>query len=164
MFTPAVVYYTTAPPVVRYKPPQFQPKPGQPHLYVVCDSASRRAPLYVGETGKSKSYDAIERVRRHFLTGQANTLNRIYKNLDAIDALIPEEVIVYFFPLSFEFEIPELRQSLEAYVIRETIHEQRIQDTRFCVTKYSSPVHNFSDAAKSILGLVGRADGGDDDA
>lgn len=154
MQNPTTVQFDTDRAKVISCPEGFHPEPSVPFLYVLCDALSPGAPIYIGEYGKAKGYNAIERVRRHFARADSSRVNRVRKNMIAFGENIPPTIAAHFFELESRFQNKVERESLEAWVIREFCHVNRTHDERFCVSKYSAPHTNYQYQARSIYALV----------
>jgi hypothetical protein len=125
---------------------------GAPCIYFLCQKGSR-APFYIGEYGKSKKYNVVARMTRHFRSG---TLGRVYANMPKFKNKVPRSVVAHIFSLADDFKDDSNRKSLEGWVIHKACHVQKIQDKRFAVTRYSVPNHDYSKEAARILGRFKR--------
>lgn len=124
------------------------PDNGTPCLYFLSQKG-KRAPFYIGEYGKAKTYSVVGRIARHF--GASGTLRRVAENMPKFKNKVPRSVMAHIFVLGREFKDESKRKSLEAWVIYKTCHVQKIQDKRFAVTKYAAPNHDYSKMAASIV-------------
>lgn len=64
---------------------------------------------------------------------------------------VPSGFDAYIKELPDEFKDASKRAELEAWVIYKICHVQKIQDHKFCVTKYASPTNNYSSLAGEII-------------
>jgi len=124
------------------------PGNGTPCLYFLSQKG-KHAPFYIGEYGKSKTYNVVSRIARHF--GASGTLRRVAENMPKFKNKVPRSVVAHIFVLGKEFNNEAKRKSLEAWVIYKACHVQKIQDKRFAVTKCSAPNDDYSRMAASIL-------------
>ena len=121
---------------------------GSPSIYILAEVDSK-APFYIGEYGKSSKYNVISRIKSHF--GKHNTLSRVAQNIPAFKHVIPPSVCAYIKVLPEEFKCQKNRASLEAWLIYKVCHVKKIQDSRFCVTKYIAPLFDHSALAEEII-------------
>ena len=124
------------------------PTIGIPYLYLLCEKNSK-LPFYIGEYGKSETYNVVTRIKKHF--SNAGTLSRVSINLTFFGYPIPTSFDAYIKKLPEEFKNTCNRESLEAWVIHKVCHQHKMQDEKFCVTKYIAPRHDYSKCAQDII-------------
>ena len=107
------------------------PKNGTPCLYFLSQKG-KRAPIYIGEYGKAKTYSVVSRIARHF--GANSTLRRVATNMPKFKNKVPQRIVAHVYVLDRKFKNLAKRRSLEAWVIFKACHVQKIQDKRFAVT------------------------------
>lgn len=121
---------------------------GQPCLYFLCEIGSK-LPFYIGEYGKSETYDVVTRIKRHFRN--SGTLARVSNNMRAFGYGVPTEFDAYIKVLSKKYKNICYRESLEAWVIHKICHVNKKQNRKFCVTKHIVPKHSLSKEAENII-------------
>lgn len=141
------ISFTGSPPRPNLKGKEI-PQPQVPCLYFLC-KAGGKAPFYIGEYGQAKTYNVVERIKRHF--ANSGTLARVSKNSKAFNFKIPTSFDAYIKKLPDGFKDKPRRASLEAWVIQKVCHQHKMQATQFCVTKYIVPQGNYSVVAKKII-------------
>ena len=125
-----------------------KPKNGVPFIYILTEIDSK-APFYIGEYGKAQTYNVISRIKRHF--GRSGTLARVALNMPKFGHNLPSRFNAYVKELPNDFKDISKRISLEAWVIYKACHVEKMQDNKFCVTKYAAPTHDYSELASKIL-------------
>lgn len=125
-----------------------EPEASRPFVYLLTEPGSER-PFYIGEYGKAKTYNVLNRIRRHFW--KSGTLARVANNLPRFNHEVPAEFDAYIKELDDSFSSTKKRQSLEAWLIYIVCHVKKYQSDKFCVTKYSAPTEDYSEMAMRIL-------------
>ena len=124
------------------------PGVGKPCLYFLCEKDTK-SPFYIGEYGKSKTYDVVTRIKCHFRN--SGTLARVSNNMAAFGYNVPSEFDAYIKVLTKKYENVCYRESLEAWIIHKICHNKKTQNNKFCVTKHIAPKHALSKEADKII-------------
>lgn len=120
----------------------------KPCLYFLCEKDSK-SPFYIGEYGKSTTYDVVTRIKCRFRN--SGTLARVSNNMRAFGYEVPSEFDAYIKVLLKKYQNVCYRESLEAWIIHKICHNKKAQSSTFCVAKHTAPKHPLSKEADKII-------------
>jgi hypothetical protein len=113
--------------------------------------------LYVGEYGKSQTYDLITRLRRSIGELSHNTMNQLVKNCELTEFDIMRKLDVYCYQLSDDYEEEDGRKQVESWVNWFTVTNKVLLHPQYCGFSYKGVGQCSKSTASTIYNdLVNR--------